>query len=153
MHYRLCFGVLLFGAILAAQDDAAVREYSVPHPECIRFGPQYQRYIPNAHKTAVTALTNQVASQLPAYSGNLTPRLTNAAGAGNDIDTYIFAALRAANVTPAPATTDYEFIRRITLDLTGRIPTPARVSTFVASTSATKRADLVDELIVTPEWI
>ena len=48
------------------------------------------------------------------------------------IDSYIKADFTAHNITPAPPTTDWEFIRRVTLDLTGRIPTPDRVLSFVA---------------------
>ena len=44
--------------------------------------------------------------------------------AAGSIDSYIFADFQANGITPAPKTTDWEFIRRITLDLTGRIPDP-----------------------------
>ena len=54
---------------------------------------------------------------------------------------------------PAPKTTDWEFIRRVTLDLTGRIPTPDRVLSFVADTTPDKRAKLIDELLAKPEWV
>src|ERR1041384_6331406 len=128
MRSRFCFGIFSFCAILAAQDDTAVREYGVAHAECERFGPQSKRFIPNAHQAAVTAMTTLVASHLTPASGGMTPNAqTQALAAGGDIDSYIFAALSDAGVTPAPSTTDYEFIRRVTLDLTGRIPTPARV--------------------------
>ncbi len=43
------------------------------------------------------------------------------------IDSYIWADFQKNGITPAPATTDWEFIRRVTLDLTGRIPTPTAV--------------------------
>ena len=46
------------------------------------------------------------------------------AHAAGSIDSYIFADFQANGITPAPKTTDWEFIRRITLDLTGRIPDP-----------------------------
>ena len=64
-----------------------------------------------------------------------------------------FQALSAAGVAPAPATTDFEFVRRIYLDLTGRIPTPAQVTQFVNDTTTDKRAKLVDSLIGSPTWI
>ena len=57
--------------------------------------------------------------------------------AAGSIDSYIFADLQTNGITPAPRTTDWEFIRRVTLDLTGRIPTPDRVLTFVADTRRT----------------
>ena len=64
----------------------------------------------------------------------------------------VFADFQAHCITPAPRTTDWEFIRRVTLDLTGRIPTSDRVLTFVADTTPDKRAKLVEELIAKPEF-
>jgi hypothetical protein len=78
-------------------------------------------------------------------------RLADAAP--GSIDSYIFADWRAHGITPAAKTTDWEFIRRVTLDLTGRIPAPDRVLRFVADTDAAKRAKLIDELIAKPEWV
>ena len=75
---------------------------------------------------------------------------TNARGT---IDRYLFAAMQEAGVTPAARTNDFEFIRRVTLDLTGRIPSPDRVQRFVADTSTNKRAALIDELLAKPEWV
>jgi len=75
------------------------------------------------------------------------------AGHGNLIDQYIWADLQANSITSAGLTTDYEFIRRVTLDLTGRIPTPARVSRFAADRDPNKRANLINELLAKPEWV
>ena len=61
--------------------------------------------------------------------------------------------MQAQGVQPADLTTDWEFIRRVTLDLTGRIPTSARVLAFVADTTPDKRAKLVDELLASPQWV
>src|SRR5258708_38737529 len=69
------------------------------------------------------------------------------------IDKYLFADMQANGVTPADKTNDFEFIRRVTLDLTGRIPTPARVLSFTADPSPDKRAKLIDELLAKPEWV
>src|SRR5258708_5417519 len=69
------------------------------------------------------------------------------------IDHYIFQAIQEAGVIPADRTTDAEYVRRVTLDLTGRIPDPARVLAFLADTRANKRSLLVDELLAKPEWI
>jgi hypothetical protein len=72
---------------------------------------------------------------------------------GNNIDKYLFKAMSDAGVAPAPATTDYEFVRRVTLDLTGRTPTADAVTSFVNDVSFDKRAKLVDALLATPEWV
>ncbi len=80
-------------------------------------------------------------------------RTSSAQHPDGTIDKYIFQALSDAGVTPAPATTDYEFVRRIYLDLTGRIPTAAQVTQFVNDSSSDKRAKLIDTLIGSPTWI
>ncbi len=109
------------------------------------------RQAPGAH--SLTKLTAQVAAQLPPVPGGgrtgSAVDLTNA----SLIDGYIFSALQSAGVQPADPTTDWEFIRRVTLDLTGRIPAPSDVLAFVADTTPTKRAALVDQLIASPQWI
>ncbi|HJT87617.1 MAG TPA: DUF1549 domain-containing protein [Bryobacteraceae bacterium] len=98
-------------------------------------------------------MTDQVArmlSYVPGGSPTYSFEQTHAAGS---IDAYIFADLQKNQITPAPPTTDWEFIRRVTLDLTGRIPLPSRVLTFVADSSPDKRAKLIDELLASPQWV
>ncbi|MFO0821868.1 MAG: DUF1549 domain-containing protein [Gemmataceae bacterium] len=66
------------------------------------------------------------------------------------IDHYIDGAIAEAGVTPAGQADDATLIRRLTLDLVGRIPTTAEVSEYVKSTDPEKRAKLVDRLIASP---
>jgi Protein of unknown function (DUF1553)./Protein of unknown function (DUF1549). len=70
----------------------------------------------------------------------------------NLIDDEIFGKLASLNVPSAPLTTDEEFLRRITLDLTGRIPTPDQIRAFVADTSSDKRNQVIDQLIASDEF-
>ncbi|MBS1858058.1 MAG: DUF1553 domain-containing protein [Acidobacteria bacterium] len=128
-------------------------------PDCEYFGPRHEHFsaqllLKNGrtpHQRAVSALTSAVAAVLP----SIVPAGSRTASAQKQstIDYYIFGAMQNAGVNPAPMTTDYEFIRRVTLDLTGRIPAPDRVTAFVADTSPDKRAKLIDELLAKPEWI
>src|SRR5438067_804010 len=46
-----------------------------------------------------------------------------------------------------PLADDATFLRRISLDLTGKLPEPDSVKRFEADTSPTKRAKIVDELL------
>src|ERR1019366_10385089 len=85
----------------------------------------------------------------PPGSSTATFGQTHQAGS---IDSYLQADWKANGITPAPMTTDWEFIRRVTLDLTGRIPDPARVLSFVADTTPNKRGALIEELLARPEW-
>ncbi|MFP5247838.1 MAG: DUF1549 domain-containing protein, partial [Thermoanaerobaculia bacterium] len=65
----------------------------------------------------------------------------------NLVDTHINAKLQQDGIAPAPLAGDAEFLRRVTLDLTGRIPTPDDVESFLADTSQTKRAKKIDDLL------
>jgi hypothetical protein len=161
MGYRYTIAFLALFASARAQDVIGVPDYPVEHPECVLFGPKYNQFVakainpngPTPHQAEVSATTSAVAALLPRVPpGSRTDTFDKQSSATN-IDSYIFGALQAAGVSPAQPTNDYEFIRRVTLDLTGRIPTPDRVLSFVADTTANKRANLVDELIARPEWI
>jgi hypothetical protein len=146
---------------LRAQDSQAVDpQLAVLDPNCVFFGPNHDKLAGVAAPTA-GALTAQVASFLPAAApaSNAMPAPPGGSRTDNDqhpagtIDKYIFQGLSAAGVAPAPATTDYEFVRRIYLDLTGRIPSPAQVTQFVNDTTSDKRAKLIDSLIGSPSWL
>src|ERR1700680_322593 len=65
----------------------------------------------------------------------------------NFIDSLLFKRMAADGVQPAPLTTDAEFVRRIFLDLTGRIPQPEKVAAFLSDTTADKRSKLIEELL------
>src|SRR5437868_12751559 len=53
----------------------------------------------------------------------------------NFIDTDLFAAMRKDHVVPTQVASDEEFLRRVTLDLTGQIPDAVTVQAFLADTS------------------
>ena len=69
------------------------------------------------------------------------------------VDHYIDAGLKTAAVKPAAAADDATLIRRLTLDLAGRIPTAAESRAYVASTDPDKRARLVDRLMASPGFV
>ena len=58
----------------------------------------------------------------------------------NFIDQEIFNRLEQLNIQPAPLTTDEEFVRRIYFDLTGRLPVPDQIRSFLADGDPAKRA-------------
>ncbi len=66
------------------------------------------------------------------------------------IDRYIDAAIAEAEVAPAAQADDATLVRRLTLDLVGRIPTASEVDAYVKSTDPDKRAKLVDRLMASP---
>ena len=149
------------GVCLVVSGLVAVRaqDASVPS-ECSYFGSEREKLADAALKATgharlhpLSDLTNKVVAQL-AYvpPGSPTYGLNQSQQAGS-IDSYIFADFQAQGITPAPTTTDWEFIRRVTLDLTGRIPTASAVLSFVADTTPNKRAKLIDQLLATSQWV
>ena len=68
------------------------------------------------------------------------------------IDQQIEATWKANGVTPAPLADDAEFLRRVYLDLAGRIPAVSEVRDFLADKSPDKRAKLVDQLLERPSY-
>lgn len=65
----------------------------------------------------------------------------------NFIDDRIFDPIERDGIPRAPAAADGEFLRRVQLDLIGRIPTPGEVKLFVADANPEKRSDKIDELL------
>jgi hypothetical protein len=70
----------------------------------------------------------------------------------NVIDELVDAKLAKLNVAPSGLCDDAEFLRRVFLDLTGTLPTPAEVRQFLADTAKDKRARLVESLLDRPEF-
>ncbi|HEY1188441.1 MAG TPA: DUF1549 and DUF1553 domain-containing protein [Gemmata sp.] len=68
------------------------------------------------------------------------------------IDRELSAAWKKQNVTPAPKSTDAEFLRRVYLDLVGTVPTTAETTRFLNDTGAKKREKLIDALLADPRF-
>lgn len=75
------------------------------------------------------------------------PALGGPLPVANFIDTHIGAKLTAAGIVPAAIAKDEEFLRRVTVDLTGAIPSAADVQAFLADSRTDKRARKIDELL------
>jgi hypothetical protein len=69
------------------------------------------------------------------------------------IDEYTAARWAAAKVEPAPPADDAEFLRRVSLELTGRIPSVAEARAFLKDKSPDKRQRLVERLLASPRYV
>ncbi|HWB84120.1 MAG TPA: DUF1549 domain-containing protein [Bryobacteraceae bacterium] len=69
----------------------------------------------------------------------------------NLIDRYVFGKLAADKIPHAGLSGDEEFLRRIYLDLTGRLPEPSDIRKFLADTRPGKRERVIDALMAIPE--
>ena len=68
------------------------------------------------------------------------------------IDSEILKLLSTLRLPVSPAADDATFLRRVTLDLTGRLPTPDAVTAFLADSDTDKRKTLVDTLLQSDEF-
>jgi hypothetical protein len=68
------------------------------------------------------------------------------------IDELVVGKLRKLGVVPSDLCTDAEFLRRVSLDLTGTLPTAAEVEAFLADARLDKRDRKVDELLASPGY-
>ena len=68
------------------------------------------------------------------------------------IDQEISRTWTEAGVTPAGPSEDAEFLRRVSLDIIGTLPTADETLAFLKNTAADKRAAKIDELLARPEY-
>ncbi len=87
-------------------------------------------------------LTNRVSKALP-------PSPAIPVAHKNYIDEYIFRKIRQDEVPHALLCSDTEFLRRVSLDLTGRLPEPGKIREFVKDSDPRKREKLVDAIMAT----
>ena len=70
----------------------------------------------------------------------------------NFVDDLVFTKLKTIGMPPSEIADDGTFVRRVTLDITGRLPTAPEMKDFMASKDANKRAALIDRLLDSPEY-
>jgi hypothetical protein len=68
------------------------------------------------------------------------------------IDSFILARLDKEGLAPAPEADKRTLIRRVTLDLTGLLPTPEEVQAFLNDSSPNAYEHLVDNLLARPTF-
>ncbi len=140
--------------VLSSQDDSEIRALNL---NCTAMTEEFRAEQMRETRALVlgerAASTEHVVSRLGTAKMRLAAASASNAAPAGTIDKYLFDAMQQAGVTPAAKTNDYEFIRRVTLDLAGRIPLANRVQTFVSDSRPDKRSVLVDELLASPQWV
>jgi hypothetical protein len=108
---------------------------------------------PGRHSIVARFLTHVVAVQVTA-SYPLPPLAAGTLPRHNWIDDEINATLSALHLPLSPPADDAALLRRVTLDLAGRLPTPERVREYLADDRAPqdKFAAEVDRLLASPEF-
>ena len=70
----------------------------------------------------------------------------------NPIDAFILAGLEKARLQPAPAAPKETLLRRVSLDLTGLVPSPGEIRDFLADTRPDAYERVVDRLLASPHY-
>jgi hypothetical protein len=138
-----------FAAQLSAQSASGTNCSFLAHRDDFLSRELRARQYVVARVTQANSFTNLVHPRVNAEDATI-----NAASLPhrNFIDDIILGGLVSSKVPAAPLSTDTEFIRRIMLDLTGRIPSSSDIKAFVADTTPTKRDILIDKLLDSPEY-
>jgi hypothetical protein len=70
----------------------------------------------------------------------------------NFIDDLVWQKLETLGITVSPPAEEHKFLRRVYLDLIGRIPTPDEVRAYLSDTGEDRRERLIDALLERPEY-
>lgn len=136
----LMLAAAVAGASMSALGAAPKKTFPAEHtPEKLQ---------PRRPDRQVSELTRKIAPRIPGTGAPGAPVALR-----GTIDRHLFGAMAKAGVPHAPLSGDYEFCRRVHLDLTGRIPTPERLQAFAADRRPDKRDRLIDELLESQAWV
>ncbi|MCC9603228.1 DUF1549 and DUF1553 domain-containing protein [Stieleria sp. JC731] len=80
-------------------------------------------------------------------------RRTELEYAASELDHLIEKDLAEHDQVPNQVASDEVFLRRVYLDVAGRIPTLDETTRFLDSTDPDKRVELIDELLSSPDWV
>ena len=145
MKHNLWIAALAVGPALLLGDQKSTCpmgpfDFRSPHEQ------QSSLYHKLSAATEAVAPTRHRAVEPPQNTAQFPPTV-------NFIDSDIFNKMRQDGVLPTKIAGDEEFLRRVTLDLTGQIPDSATVTAFLADTAADKRAKKIDQLLASDTFV
>ena len=86
-------------------------------------------------------------------TGGVVYSAADTTAASRQIDAILAKEWKAAKVQPNKPADDATFLRRVYLDVTGRIPTFEEASAFLNSKAPDKRAKLIDQLLASDGYV
>lgn len=158
-----CVGgiLLVAGPLLAAPDDADKNKKSTPLPvgkqaergEAMEILRDFNELANSLKKEKGKAASPpQSVAEVLSSAGRPKRTIEKTTFESSQIDAMLEKSYATAKVVPAKLTGDEEFIRRVTLDVTGKLPTPEQVIQFRQSKDKNKRAALIDRLLADPDY-
>lgn len=80
------------------------------------------------------------------------PAVENAAWVRNPIDRFVLAKLQERDIAPSPEADRMTLLRRVSLDLTGLLPSPEEIEAFVSDDSPEAYEKVVDRLLASRHY-
>ena len=148
LGHVLTLVLILFGPVASAhaQSSAPAKQAASAAPKDEEHAPEnLSRVRPDKH---ISERTESVVTQLP-KPANATSNVARR----NLIDHHLFAAMLQNDIPHAALCDDNTFLRRVHLDLTGRIPTPQQIADFVSDPNSAKREREIDRLLASDAWV
>jgi hypothetical protein len=105
---------------------------------------------------AIESVTSMVVCLLIAVAsghGSIKAQEVTSQGITSQIDQRIALGYSKASIVPAEICTDEQFIRRLYLDIAGRIPTLAERESFILDRSVSKRLEWIDRLLASEDYV
>jgi hypothetical protein len=125
------------GAIVAVSPSGQITAGSIPGEATIMA--RYMSEIATCH------VAIPLAGEVSAATYEHLPR-------HNFIDEHVWNKLQSLGITPSAPCDDAKYLRRVHIDLIGRLPSQDEVRAFLSDTASDKRARLVDSLLARPEY-
>ncbi|HLW66467.1 MAG TPA: DUF1549 and DUF1553 domain-containing protein [Gemmataceae bacterium] len=120
------------------QDDAVAEVSTTGQVSSKRAGDTAIVILYRGKVQAVRVLVPQ--DSIPGFQYTKTPEV-------NYVDKFVFEKLRRLNMAPSDLSSDLEFLRRVTIDTIGCLPSPQEVRDFLADKSPDKREKKIDQLL------
>jgi len=79
-------------------------------------------------------------------------KVDNVPASKNFVDDLVFNKLKKLGVPPSPVCDDATYIRRVSVDVAGRLPTLEETEQFLADTDAGKRDALIERLLASADY-
>lgn len=148
------------------QQVTAIAHYSDGSTEDVTRMVQFEPNNPELAESTTTGLVNTLGltgdvAIMARYQGHVAVfrasvplgiKVDNVPTPKGAIDELVFNKLKTLGIPPSPVCDDATFIRRVTVDVAGRLPTPEETASFVADTDPAKRDKWVDTLLAGPDY-
>ena len=141
-----------FGEFFAAGRNILDRNTSVAVTRLMVFGLGRKSAQPAILVVLVALFALLTVCTTASVAGTAEPQKLSAAELSARIDQALSESWAKGGIEPAAPSDDTEFLRRIHLDLVGKIPSVAEVRTFLGDTRSDRRQRKIDELLHRGAW-